>query len=127
MSYARSHPSVINYVTAKARVFVSGRRRTTCPEPDIAAYRDFPLADLPQVRWEDVSPMLVVEVLGGEDDQKDLVRNVALYLQVPTIPSLSKEMACSNRPANTGEGASPSSAAPRTRAASALAVVAAFP
>ena len=40
-------PTIINYVYGKCRVFVPGRRRTTCPEPDITAYHDFPLdADL---------------------------------------------------------------------------------
>ena len=58
----------------------------TAPEPDVTAYRDFPL-HLPfrSVRWEDVSPILVVEVLSHDDPDKDLVRNVELYLQVPSI------------------------------------------
>src|SRR5689334_14090917 len=58
-SYAQQHPEVINYVKAPARVFVPGRRATTAPEPDAAAYRDFPL-DLPlrQRRWQDFSPIL---------------------------------------------------------------------
>jgi Uma2 family endonuclease len=84
--YAHSHADVVNFVTNKARVFVPGRRRVTTPEPDVAAYRNFPL-DLPlrSVRWQDVSPILVVEVLALDDPDKDLVRNVELYLQVPSI------------------------------------------
>jgi Uma2 family endonuclease len=84
--HARDRASDINFVTNKARVFVPGRRRTTCPEPDVAAYRNFPL-DRPfrSVRWQDVSPLLVVEVLSLDDPDKDLVRNVELYLQVPSI------------------------------------------
>ena len=84
--YAHYHPEVINFVANKARVFVPGRRRVTTPEPDVAAYRDFPL-ELPfdSVRWQDVSPILVVEVLSLDDPDKDLVRNVDLYLQVPSI------------------------------------------
>jgi Uma2 family endonuclease len=84
--YARSHPRILNYVTSKARVFVPGRRRTTTPEPDLAAYRDFPL-DLPfqEIRWQDYSPILVAEVLSADDPDKDLVRNVELYLQIPAI------------------------------------------
>lgn len=84
--YARDHPEVINYVTNKARVFVPGRLRTTCPEPDLAAYSDFPL-HLPfrELRWQDVSPILVAEILSHDDPDKDLVRNVDLYLQVPSI------------------------------------------
>ena len=37
------------------------------------------------VRWQDVSPILVVEVLSLDDPDKDLVRNVELYSQVPSI------------------------------------------
>jgi Uma2 family endonuclease len=84
--YAAGHPGVLSYLTDKARVFVPGRRRATCPEPDVAAYRDFPVERaIRAVRWQDVSPFLVVEVLSADDPDKDLVRNVELYLQVPTI------------------------------------------
>jgi Uma2 family endonuclease len=84
--YARRHPAVLNEVKAPARVFVPGRRATTAPEPDIAAYRDFP-HHLPfaQRRWQDVSPILVAEVLSEDTADKDLVRNRALYLRVPSI------------------------------------------
>jgi Uma2 family endonuclease len=84
--YSHLHPGVINYVTAKPRVFVHARPEATVPEPDVAAYRDFPLqSSLEEARWEDVSPVLVVEVLSEEDADKDLVRNVELYLLVPSI------------------------------------------
>ena len=83
MQYSESHPEAINCVSGAARVFVPGAEATTAPEPDIAAYRDFPAG--PDVHWRDVSPVLVVEVLGGKDDEKDLVRNVDLYLRVPSI------------------------------------------
>lgn len=84
--YSLDHPKVINYVSAKARVFVPRRKGTTNPEPDRAAYRDFPLdRSLRNIRWQKVSPVLVVEVLSAEDPEKDLVRNVELYLQVPSI------------------------------------------
>lgn len=84
--YAHYRADVANFVTNKARVLVPGRRRVTTPEPDVAAYRNFPL-DLPlrSVRWQDVSPILVIEVLALDDPDKDLVRNVDLYLQVPSI------------------------------------------
>lgn len=36
-------------------------------------------------RWQDIRPVLVVEVLYDDDPDKDLVRNVELYLQVPSI------------------------------------------
>lgn len=84
--YARAHPKIINRVANKARVFVPGHRRTTAPEPDVAAYHNFP-SKRPYhlLRWQDVSPILVAEVLSYNDPHKDLVRNVALYSQVPTI------------------------------------------
>jgi Uma2 family endonuclease len=84
--YSLQHPEVINYVTNKARVIVSERPRATVPEPDQAAYRNFPLdAPWKKIRWQDVSPILVVEVVSRDDPYKDLVRNVKLYLQVPSI------------------------------------------
>jgi Uma2 family endonuclease len=85
-AYARRFARVINHVTNKARVFVPGRPNVTVPEPDVSVYRDFPL-DRPfkKQRWEDVSPILVVEVLSEDDPDKDLVRNVELYYQVPTV------------------------------------------
>jgi Uma2 family endonuclease len=84
--YIRLHPEAINHVKAPARVFVPGRRATTAPEPDIAAYSDFPL-DLPRAQrhWQDHSPALVAEILSEDNADKDLVRNLALYLEVPSI------------------------------------------
>ncbi len=86
MRYSWENPDVINYVSPKTRVFVPEHRVTTCPEPDVAAYCNFPL-DRPfrELRWQDVSPILVVEVLSEDDPDKDLVRNVDLYLRVPSI------------------------------------------
>ena len=81
--YSELHPETINWVDGNARVFIRGSHELTAPEPDIAAYRNYP--DQPPADWRDVSPILVVEVLGGEDDEKDLVRNVDLYRQIPSI------------------------------------------
>ena len=84
-AYSRENLEVINYVSGKTRVFVPGRRKTTCPEPDLAAYRDYPLeTPFRDLRWQDLFPVLVVEVMTG-DDYKDMERNVRLYLQVPSI------------------------------------------
>jgi Uma2 family endonuclease len=84
--YSDAHPEVVNFVYGKARVFVPGRRRLTTSEPDVAAYHDFPVdLDFRDIRWQDVSPVLVVEVLSVDDPDKDLVRNVALYHRVPSI------------------------------------------
>lgn len=84
--YMREHPEVINRVSFGARVFVRGRKATTCPQPDVSAFRNFPYhLRSRQVHWRLVSPILVVEVLVDADPHKDLVRNVELYLQVPSI------------------------------------------
>src|SRR5437870_3970517 len=40
--YSEAHPEVINYVYNKAKVFVPGRKRPTAPEPDLAAYANYP-------------------------------------------------------------------------------------
>jgi Uma2 family endonuclease len=84
--YSEKHPEVINHITTAARVFVPGRTDVTVPEPDLTAYQDYP-HDLPiaEMRWEDFKPLLVVEILSLDDPDKDLVRNVDLYLQVPSI------------------------------------------
>jgi Uma2 family endonuclease len=84
--YSECHLEVLNWVYNKARVFVPGRSGVTNPEPDVAAYRDFPVDRPPRgVNWEDVRPVLVVEVLSADDPDKHLVRNVELYLEVPSI------------------------------------------
>jgi Uma2 family endonuclease len=84
--YVGQHPEVINHVLGPARVFVPDHPGVTAPEPDVAAYRDFPLdRPLAERRWQDVSPLLVAEVLSEDTADKDLVRNRNLYLQVPSI------------------------------------------
>jgi Uma2 family endonuclease len=83
--YSRTCPGVINHVSTKTRVHVAVRRRATIPEPDVAAYSEFPLERrLRGLKWFEVSPVLVCEVLMGKAE-KDLVRNVKLYLAVPSI------------------------------------------
>jgi Uma2 family endonuclease len=87
-NYKKLDISAINHVTNKGRVFVHSRRYSTIPEPDIAAFSDYPLPHLRQgrkIKWSDVSPILVVEVLVEGGPEKDLVRNPRLYLEVPTI------------------------------------------
>jgi Uma2 family endonuclease len=84
--YARANPAVINYVTAKGRVFVHARRQATVPEPDLTAYAGYPRGvPLDEIRWDEQSPVLVVEVLVEGGSEKDLVRNAELYFEVPTI------------------------------------------
>jgi Uma2 family endonuclease len=84
--YQQWREDIINYVTNKARIFVPGRRRITCPEPDLTAYHSFPKqVPIKDRDWRKVSPLLVVEILAGDDPFKDLVRNAELYIQVPSI------------------------------------------
>ncbi len=84
--YAHSHPDVLNYVTTKPRVYIPRKRKATIPEPDLAAYSDYP-HHLPsrEVRWKDLHPRLVVEILVDGDISKDMARNPKLYLAVPSI------------------------------------------
>jgi Uma2 family endonuclease len=86
MAYSVLHPEILNFVYYKARVFVPNRPRITSLEPDMACYNDVP-RDLPlsELRWQDYSPLLVVEILSPNDPDKDLVRNLPLYLAVPSI------------------------------------------
>ena len=84
--YADAHPAVVNLIAVKGRVFLPEAARPTVPEPDIAAYRDFPLdAPFEDVRWESVSPILVCEILVEGSIEKDLGRNPDLYHRVPSI------------------------------------------
>jgi Uma2 family endonuclease len=84
--YSDRHPEVINHVQAPARVFVPERPEKTTPEPDVAAYRDFPVDPLiEELNWRDVSPIVVAEILSEDTAGKDLVRNLGLYLRVPSI------------------------------------------
>ena len=83
--YSRSKASVLNRVTNKGRVFVQRRPDDTIPEPDIAAYSDYPLdRKYSGIKWSDVSPVLVCEIL-LHNPVKDLERNVELYFEVPSI------------------------------------------
>jgi Uma2 family endonuclease len=84
--YSRAHPDVANHVSQKSRIFVPGRARRTCPEPDVAVYEDYPRT-LPRSQrdWRNFSPILVAEVPSEDDSDKDLVRNVGLYLEVPSV------------------------------------------
>jgi len=85
-AYARSNPSVINYVSTQPRVFVPDPEDVTAPQPDLAAYADVPTyANANSIQWSDLNPVLVVEVVSQDDPDKDLVRNVELYRQVASI------------------------------------------
>jgi Uma2 family endonuclease len=85
-AYKARHPKAVAYLTTGARVFVPGRPEATCPQPDISVYCAFPTnVAAAEVKWQAASPIIVIEVLYDADPHKDLVRNVALYLQVPSV------------------------------------------
>lgn len=86
LAYSDQHPEVTNHVTNKGRLFVPDRPGVTNPEPDVTAFREFPLeGDWDDIRWQEQTPILVAEVISHDDPNKDLVRNVELYLAIPSI------------------------------------------
>lgn len=85
--YADDRPDVVGFLANKSRVFVPGRPDLTALEPDIALYHELPEAEtVDEIDWAAIRPFLVGEVLTKEENvEKDLVRNVELYFQVPSI------------------------------------------
>lgn len=84
--YLDERPDVINYIAVKSRVFVHEQSQPTVPEPDVAVYHDLPLDQpLLNLHWENISPILVAEILVGGDIHKDLTRNPDLHHRVPSI------------------------------------------
>jgi len=85
-SYEASHRTIINYVSTRPCVFVPGPDGITLLGPDLAAYNDYPF-HVPKAEreWRLMSPFLVAEITIEDDPEKDLVRNVDLYSQVPSI------------------------------------------
>jgi hypothetical protein len=85
-AYRRRHPDIVTRVFAPAWVYVSGMPHPTVLQPDLAAYQDFPHdRPLAQRRWRDVRPILVADVYLGDALDRDLVSNLALYLQVASL------------------------------------------
>jgi Uma2 family endonuclease len=84
--YRNAHPEVINYVAGAPRVYLPEEPDETRPEPDLSAYAHLPLGIPPtEIRWRDHEPILAVEIVSPDDPEKDLVRNVRLYREVPSI------------------------------------------
>ena len=75
------HPEIANYASPKARIFVPGHRRATCPEPDVSLFPDVPWNQRPlRVNWRDVSPIVVAEVISPGNTSKDLVRKTSSFI-----------------------------------------------
>lgn len=79
--YAASHPGHIDFVATDAEVVIPGRPGPTRPRPDLAAYKDFPRQAVlkRQVMWDDLCPVLVVEIISPRRAEKDSNRNRQLY------------------------------------------------
>jgi len=82
LAYKSRRGSVIKEVFTKARIFVPSPIHVTCPEPDLSVY--FESVSREQ-RWQDISPLIVVEVISPDNADKDNIRNVDLYHRVPSI------------------------------------------
>lgn len=76
-SYADEYPQHLNYVSGAAEAVIPGRPGPTRPQPDVAAYADFP--DETPTDWADVCPVIVVEVISARREAKDTTRNRYLY------------------------------------------------
>jgi len=75
--YAKRQPRQANRISQECEVIIPSRPGATRPQPDIAVYRNFP--DPFETRWDDVCPILVVEVISDRRGYKDCVRNRHLY------------------------------------------------
>jgi Uma2 family endonuclease len=84
--YAEQRPDVINYVLGPVRIILALPDDVSAPEADLVAYNNFPHhVPFEDLDWADVNPALAVEIISAETPAKDLERNPALYLQVPTL------------------------------------------
>lgn len=79
LMYTKRFPRRLNYVSTRSELSIPRRPGPTRPQPDIAAYRDFP--DPPPASWDEVCPVIVVEVISPRRAAKDTDRNRFLYLE----------------------------------------------
>ena len=84
--YKKKRPNVIGRISEHSRIYLPDVNTPTVLEPDVAVFRERTRL-LPPARrkWKFIGAILVVEVLSPDTVKKDLVRNVPLYLQVPSI------------------------------------------
>src|SRR5438046_2699836 len=70
--YRRAHPEVINFISGRSSVNVLPRRAPTWPQPDLAAYYNFPREGaLRGLGWGELNPVLVVEIISEDNPEKD--------------------------------------------------------
>lgn len=81
--YATKHPQRAYKLSERCDVVVPDRPGETRPQPDLAAYRDYP--DPPPEDWKDVAPIVVVEVISARREKKDTIRNRHLYWSAKAI------------------------------------------
>ena len=86
LEYSRAHPHVINLVSSHCDVFIPSED-VSAPQPDMAAYHDFPLGRLDEddLNWSEFTPVIVVEIVSPDSGDKDFYRNVSLYELKPGI------------------------------------------
>jgi Uma2 family endonuclease len=84
--YRRKRPKIIGKISVHSRIYLPNLLAPTCLEPDIAVFRER-TRSLPAARrkWKFINAILIIEILSPDTAKKDLVRNVELYLQVPSI------------------------------------------
>src|SRR5262245_42768622 len=85
LDYSKMRPDGSNVAGTCGCVFVPDPPTTSITLPDVVAYSDYPHhLPLGEVRYQDLKPTLVAEIVTPDDPDKDLVRNVELYESVPS-------------------------------------------
>lgn len=81
--YRAGHPGVIGKISERCEVAVPSERGPTRPQPDLAVYCGFPKP--PPIRWDNVCPTIVIEVISDRRVAKDVSRNRELYFRTEGI------------------------------------------
>lgn len=81
--YVADHSAAKYFIATGSEVYIPDRPGPTRPRPDLAVYRDFP--DPPPRTWDDISPIVVAEVISDRRAEKDTVRNRHLYWAAAAI------------------------------------------
>ena len=80
-AYAAGRSDIVNHISGDCEVIIPGRLGVTRPRPDIAAYKGFPTLEeaIAHPDWDDICPVLVVEIISRRRRSKDTRRNRHLY------------------------------------------------